>query len=72
MKRNFVVIFKINNEKLFESIFDNTCIMGNGLYKLWLGGNKNSTVDTIAKKATSIVNGHKGLKIELVDIIETV
>lgn len=72
MKRNFVVIFEVNNNTLFESIFDDTCIIGNGLYKLWLGGNKTSTTETISKKATALVNGHKGLNINIVDIIETV
>lgn len=70
MKRNFVVIFKVNNEDLFESIFDHDCIIGNGLYKMYLGGNKISTLESISKRAKMVVDNHKGLKIDIVDVME--
>lgn len=68
--RKYVVIFKVNNEMLFNSLFDSDCNMGNGLYKMYLDGNKKSSKDTIAKRATRVVNRHKGLKIDIVDVME--
>lgn len=71
MKRRFAIIFKVNNEKLFNEEFDSWCNIGNGLYKFYLDGNKRSTEKTIINQANKIFGWHKGLKItEVVDVIE--
>lgn len=71
MKRRFVIIFKVNNEKLFNEEFDECCKMGNGLYKFYLDGNKRSSEKTIINQAKKIFGWHKGLNItEVVDVIE--
>lgn len=66
MKRLFCVIYKIHGD---TSKYDLDYI-GNGLYKMYLGGNKRSTYDSILKVVKSMK--FDGCKItEVVDIIET-
>lgn len=71
MKRNFAIIFKVNNAEKMAREFDANCYIGNGLYKMWLGGNKNSTPETIINRANKVFSAHKGLYItEVVDVLE--
>lgn len=71
MKRKFRVIFKVNNRELMNKIFDSDCNIGNGLYAMWLGGNKNSTYQSIENRTRMVVNSHKGLNVtDIIDILE--
>ena len=66
MRRKFAVIVKMSGD---TSKYDLNCI-GNGLYKMWFGGNKKSTTDSILKQVNRL--DFIGCKIdEVVDIIET-
>lgn len=66
MKRNFAVIYKMQGD---TSKYDLDYI-GNGLYKMWIGGNKKSTYESIMRQVNNLK--FEGCKItEIVDIIES-
>lgn len=66
MKRLFCVIYKMQG----DTSKYNLDYIGNGLYKMYLGGNKRSTYDSILKVVKSLKFDECKIT-EVVDIIET-
>lgn len=72
MKRTFAVIFKVTNTEEYIRKYGDDFYIGNGLLKWYIGGNKNSTVNSIIKQTKNSFSGiNDGIKIkEIVDVIE--